>query len=206
MTSTVEQAKNDLMNSYRLLGFDYVEKSNCLPLYVENEKNKFKQSKPKYNFNFHRAKKLCEYRVKHLSPPNDYFNDMAVEYEYMGLYYDLQSGDYCSLRKSKRVKLEKDTAEKYNKKIRHGGTMQIGKFHPYTKNLHLRKTKWAEILTILTLHYDSHKLMMQKKKEEREEKQYLKEKQKRLRTKKKNMRFVQAANEGYVDKWKGIVL
>ena len=49
--------------------------------------------------------------------------------------------------------------------------MQIGIFHPYTKNLHLRKTKWAEMLTILTLHYDSHKLMMQNKKEEKEEKQ-----------------------------------
>ena len=58
-----------------------------------------------------RAKKLCEYRVKHLSPPNDYFNDMSAEYEYMGLYYDLHSGDYCILRKNKRVKLEKDTAE-----------------------------------------------------------------------------------------------
>ena len=203
----VEQAKKDLMGSYRLLGFDHVEKSNCLPLYVENEKNKFRQSKPKYNFNFRRAKKLCEYRVKHLSPPNDYFNDMSAEYEYMGLYYDLYSGDYCILRKNKRVKLEKDTAKEYDKKIRHAGTsMQIGIFHPYTKNLHLRETKWAEMLTILTLHYDSHKLMMQNKKEEKEKKQKLKEKQKRLSVKKKNMRFVQAANEGYVDKWKGIVL
>ena len=209
MTSE-EQAKKDLMNSYRLLGFDHIEKSNCLPLYVENEKNKFTNYKPYYNFKFHKAKKLYELKVKYLSPPNDYFNNMGVEYEYIGLYYDLFSGDYCTLRKAKRLPLEKDSPKEYNKKIRYRRLLEIGLFDGY--NNHLRKTSKGEIWANLSLIYDSHKIFIKKKMDEKinnemnKKTEKAKKENKKLLKQTKKMVNVKTDKDDSNKNWEGIVL